>query len=60
MAETFKCTFCGQEETYDEEQDIKDLKKFSSYICIDCYIKMVYAVKEGQCDTMVRHRYQKL
>lgn len=60
MSKEFECCFCGQKETFDEEQDIKDLEKFSSFICIDCYMKMLYAVKEGQCDTMVRHRYQKI
>lgn len=60
MSKKFKCCFCGQEETYVEEQDIKDIEKFSSHICIDCYIKMLYAVNEGQCDIMVKYRYQKI
>lgn len=60
MSKKFKCCFCGRKETYVEEQDIKDMEKFSSYICINCYMKMLHAVNEGQCDTMVRHRYQKI
>lgn len=56
MTETFKCMFCGNEETYTEEEDISYLKSKLDYVCGDCYMQLCRAVLGGQCDRVVLTR----
>lgn len=60
MIKKFKCCFCGNEDEFHEEVDIKIMEKFSTYVCTDCYMKMLNAIKEGQCDVIVKCRYEKI
>lgn len=60
MSKAFKCCFCGIEDIITDEQDIKDEEKYSNYVCIDCYIKMLFVIKEGQCDRIVKFRAEQI
>lgn len=49
----FECYFCGKTFNYIEPVDIEDEQKHKYHVCIDCYIKGIDVILEGQYSELI-------